>query len=165
LSSQAPKILEKPNRKRQSLKMNKKTVTILVGFLAGFAVSGLLFDAISFVHRRYNRARAAWNISRAERLLGQNMFDLALVQYDRAFTRLTPQLNARIYAQNRNNQALILMEVSTLQNDIAGMQRAVKYFASALNTYTDLVGDQTRMHQVQVNLDNAVQTLTLKSIL
>jgi tetratricopeptide (TPR) repeat protein len=137
--------------------MNKKVFTIIIGFIAGLAISGVLSDAITFANNSINRTRGAWYSSSAERSVARGNLDTALKYYDKAFKYLKPSYKSA-YAKARNNQALVLLEVSENNNDVAGMRRAIEYFAEALNIYTDLSENRLK-NETQLNLDHAINIL------
>ena len=56
--------------------MKNVVVTVIVGFITGLIISGILFDIIKYVGKSFNRVYVAWNISKAEKFYSNERFNL-----------------------------------------------------------------------------------------
>jgi len=135
----------------------KKLATVLVGFIAGLAISGVLGDLIVAVHNSAGRISAARSISRAEKDYAGGNFSEGLIEYEKALGKIKPD-NKILLAKVKNDMGLGEFNLAAENKDAARMEKSILLFKDALALYKE-TGNAELAAQTQTNLNTAQKTL------
>ena len=89
--------------------MKNIVVTVIVGFITGLIISGILFDIIKYVGKSFNRVYVAWNISKAEKFYSNERFSDTISLYNKIISKIDTS-NKLLLAKIKNNLALAMIE-------------------------------------------------------
>ena len=89
--------------------MKNVVVTVIVGFITGLVISGILFDIIKYVGKSFNRVYVAWNISKAEKFYSNERFSDTISLYNKIISKIDTS-NKLLLAKIKNNLALAMIE-------------------------------------------------------
>ena len=96
--------------------MKNIIVTVIVGFITGLVISGILFDVIKYVGKSFNRVSVSWNISKAEKAYSDGRFSDSVLIYKKTLPKIDTN-NKILFAKTKNNLALsILKEIESKNN-------------------------------------------------
>ena len=111
--------------------MKNVVVTVIVGFITGLVISGILFDVIKYIGKSFNRVSVSWNISKAEKFYSSGRFSDSVLIYKKTLPKISPD-NKILLAKTKNNLALaILKEIESNQNcklKIQNLTPWIKYY-------------------------------------
>ncbi|MCL2335103.1 MAG: hypothetical protein FWC57_03460 [Endomicrobia bacterium] len=135
----------------------KPVATIIVGFIAGLAISGVLGDIIVAVNNSAGRISAAWSISKAEKYAAGGNFESASAEYEKALKKINPG-NKKLLAKTKNNLAMCVFSIADANKDAAAIKKSIEIFSQSLALYKD-AGDTESISQVETNLKEAEKAL------
>ena len=138
----------------------KKTgplATIIIGFIAGLAISGVLGDLIVFANNSAGRVSAALSVSRAEKLIAGGNFEQAAYQYRKALKKINPE-NKKLTAKTKNNLGICVFTVAEQKRDTEGVKEAILIFLESLEIYKEM-SDAESVKQVETNIFEAKEFL------
>jgi len=112
--------------------------TLIIGFIAGLVISGILADVFSYAGKSLNRINVARIISKAERSFADERFSDAVSLYEKALAKINPD-NKILYAKTKNNLALSIYKKAEIEKDDVGFAKALDLFlqAQAVYAHTD----------------------------
>ena len=96
--------------------MKNIIVTVIVGFITGLVISGILFDVIKYIGKSFNRVHIAWNISKAEKFYSNERFSDSISLYNEVIPKIAPS-NKLLLAKTKNNLALAM--INKAKKDLA----------------------------------------------
>ena len=136
-------------------------VTLIIGFIAGIVISGILFDAISYIGKSFNRVSVAWTISRAEKSFSNERFSDAVLLYEKALPKINPD-NKLLYAKTKNNLALSIFKNAELLKSIKDIEKSIELFQEAEKIYLgiddkELAGQTSKNIQIAQNTKETIQ--------
>ncbi|MDD2523709.1 MAG: hypothetical protein WCS83_05700 [Endomicrobiia bacterium] len=136
-------------------------VTLIIGFIAGIVISGILFDAISYIGKSFNRVSVAWTISRAEKSFSNERFSDAVLLYEKALPKINPD-NKLLYAKTKNNLALSIFKNAELLKNIKDIEKSIELFQEASKIYLgiddkELAGQTSKNIQIAQNTKETIQ--------
>jgi hypothetical protein len=127
-------------------------VTVIVGFITGLVISGILFDVIKYVGKSFNRVSVSWNISKAEKAYSNERFSDSVLIYKKTLPKISFD-NKILLAKTKNNLALSILknvekeknisisdnntENITNVNDIAELNEALEFLNQAKDLYIE----------------------------
>ena len=89
--------------------MKNIVVTVIVGFITGLVISGILFDVIKYVGKSFNRVSVSWNISKAEKAYSNGRFSDSVLIYKKTLPKIDTN-NKILLAKTKNNLALSILK-------------------------------------------------------
>ncbi|MBO7431891.1 MAG: hypothetical protein J6U02_03235 [Elusimicrobia bacterium] len=89
--------------------MKNIAVTVIVGFITGLVISGILFDVIKYVGKSFNRVSVSWNISKAEKAYSNERFSDSVLIYRKTLPKISSD-NKILLAKTKNNLALSMLK-------------------------------------------------------
>ena len=128
----------------------KKFAFIIIFFITGIIISGILGDGINLVlgcAGKYSEARA---ISQAHEYFAGGNYLQALDQYKKALEVIDPSEKQKL-AQVKNNMAFCVFQTALENNDKKGMRESLPLFEESLSLYKE-VGDTESVKQVETNI-------------
>jgi tetratricopeptide (TPR) repeat protein len=139
------------------VKKNKPVVTIIVGFIAGLAISGVLGDMITAANNAAGRISSVWSVSRAEKYIAGGNFAKAVKEYDKALKKINPS-NKKLLAKVKNNMALSAFTEADKAGNAGKIRESLVMFAESLDLYKEL-NDSESIAQVETNIKEAAAVL------
>ncbi len=97
--------------------MKNIAVTVIVGFITGLVISGILFDVIKYVGKSFNRVSVSWNISKAEKFYSNGRFSDSVLIYKKTLPKISSD-NKVLLAKTKNNLALSILKNIEKENNI-----------------------------------------------
>ena len=97
--------------------MKNIVVTVIVGFITGLVISGILFDVIKYVGKSFSRVSVSWNISKAEKAYSNGRFSDSVLIYKKTLPKIDSN-NKLLIAKIKNNLALAILKEIELKNNI-----------------------------------------------
>ena len=97
--------------------MKNVVVTVIVGFITGLVISGILFDVIKYIGKSFNRVSVSWNISKAEKAYSNGRFSDSVLIYKKTLPKIDSN-NKLLIAKIKNNLALAILKEIELKNNI-----------------------------------------------
>lgn len=126
--------------------MKNIVVTVVVGFITGLVISGILFDIIKYVEKSFNRVSVSWNISKAEKFYSNGRFFDSVLVYKKTLPKISSK-NKVLLAKTKNNLALSLYKNYLTTNNNEELNEALNLFKEAKNIYLEIgnneLADQT----------------------
>ncbi|MBO7610918.1 MAG: hypothetical protein J6T23_01760 [Elusimicrobia bacterium] len=126
--------------------MKNIAVTVVVGFITGLVISGILFDVIKYVGKSFNRASVSWNISKAEKAYSNGRFSDSVLIYKKTLPKIDSD-NKTLIAKTKNNLALSLYKNYLTTNNNEELNEALTLFKEAETIYLEIgnneLADQT----------------------
>ncbi len=98
--------------------MKNIAVTVIVGFVTGLIISGILFDAINYFGKSFNRVSVSWNISKAEKAYSEGRFSDSVSIYKKILSKIGTD-NKLLTAKTKNNTALSIIKKIETENNIS----------------------------------------------
>lgn len=131
-------------------------LTLIVGFVTGLIISGVLADAVLYVGRSVNRISAARLISKAEKSFAEEKFADAVFLYEKALTKIDAK-NKVLYAKTKNNMALSVYRKAELEKDGDGFEKALDLLRQAREIYAQ-TGDKKLYDETDRNIGVLTRT-------
>jgi len=138
--------------------MKKQLATVIIGFIAGLAISGVLGDLIVAVNNSAGRISSAWSISKAEKYVAGGNFEAASAEYEKALKKINPD-NKKLLAKTENNLAMCVFSIADKKNDALGIKRSIGIFSESLALSKE-TGDSQSISQVETNINEAEAVLS-----
>jgi tetratricopeptide (TPR) repeat protein len=139
------------------VKKPKPVITIIAGFIAGLAISGVLGDMIVAVNNAAGRVSSAWYVSKAEKHIAGGNFTQAVNEYEKALKKIKPS-NKKLLAKVKNNMALSIFTEADKEKNIEKIKESAVMFAESLEIYKEL-NDSESIKQVVTNIKEAESVL------
>jgi len=125
-------------------------VTVIVGFITGLVISGILFDVIKYVGKSFNRVSVSWNISKAEKAYSGGRFSDSVLIYKKTLPKIDSD-NKTLIAKTKNNLALSLYKNYLTTNNSEELNEALKLFKEAETIYLE-IGNNELAEQTAKNI-------------
>ena len=126
--------------------MKNIAVTVIVGFITGLVISGILFDVIKYIGKSFNRVSVSWNISKAEKFYSNGRFSDSVLIYKKTLPKISKD-NKILLAKTKNNLGLSLYKNYTVTKNSDELNEALSLFNEAKTIYTEInntnLADQT----------------------
>ena len=126
--------------------MKNVAVTVIVGFITGLVISGILFDVIKYIGKSFNRVSVSWNISKAEKFYSNGRFSDSVLIYKKTLPKISKD-NKILLAKTKNNLGLSLYKDYTITKNNDELNEALSLFNEAKTIYTEInntnLADQT----------------------
>ena len=126
--------------------MKNVAVTVIVGFITGLIISGILFDVIKYIGKSFNRVSVSWNISKAEKFYSIGRFSDSVLTYKKTLPKISSD-NKILLAKTKNNLGLSLYKNYTVTKNINELNEALTLFNEAKSIYLEInnkeLADQT----------------------
>jgi len=126
--------------------MKNVAVTVIVGFITGLVISGILFDVIKYIGKSFNRVSVSWNISKAEKFYSNGRFSDSVLIYKKTLPKISKD-NKILLAKTKNNLGLSLYKNYTITKNNDELNEALSLFNEAKTIYTEInntnLADQT----------------------
>ncbi|MEA5000387.1 MAG: hypothetical protein VB017_00710 [Endomicrobiaceae bacterium] len=133
--------------------MKNLWMTVIVGFIAGLVISGVLFDAFVYIGKSFNRISVAWTVSKAEKSFSAGRFSDAVLLYEKVLPKINIE-NKRLYAKTKNNLALSIFRNAELSNNINDVSKSIDIFLEAEQIYLAM-NDKELSEQTAKNIQAA----------
>lgn len=130
--------------------MKNIAVTVIVGFITGLVISGILFDVIKYVGKSFNRVSVSWNISKAEKAYSGGRFSDSVLIYKKTLPKIDTD-NKTLIAKTKNNLALSLYKNYLTTNNSEELNEALKLFKEAETIYLE-IGNNELAEQTAKNI-------------
>ena len=130
--------------------MKNIVVTVVVGFITGLVISGILFDVIKYVGKSFNRVSVSWNISKAEKAYSNGRFSDSILIYKKVLPKIDSD-NKILLAKTKNNLALSLYKNYLITNNSEELNKALNLFKEAEIIYLD-IGNNELAEQTAKNI-------------
>ena len=98
--------------------MKNIAVTVIVGFVTGLIISGILFDVINYFGKSFNRVSVSWNISKAEKAYSEGRFSDSVSIYKKTLSKIGAD-NKLLTAKTKNNTALSIIKKIETENNVS----------------------------------------------
>ena len=132
--------------------MKNIAVTVIVGFITGLVISGILFDVIKYVGKSFNRVSVSWNISKAEKSYSNGRFSDSVLIYKKTLPKISSD-NKILLAKTKNNLALSLYKNYLASNNSEELNEALNLFKEAETIYLE-IGNNELAEQTAKNILN-----------
>ena len=130
--------------------MKNIAVTVIVGFITGLVISGILFDVIKYVGKSFNRVSVSWNISKAEKAYSGGRFSDSVLIYKKTLPKIDSD-NKTLIAKTKNNLALSLYKNYIATNNNEELNEALNLFKEAETIYLE-IGNNELAEQTAKNI-------------
>ncbi len=130
--------------------MKNIAVTVIVGFITGLVISGILFDVIKYVGKSFNRVSVSWNISKAEKAYSNGRFSDSVLIYKKTLPKIDSD-NKTLIAKTKNNLALSLYKNYLTTNNSEELNEALNLFKEAETIYLE-IGNNELAEQTAKNI-------------
>ncbi|MBQ2219687.1 MAG: hypothetical protein II417_02700 [Elusimicrobia bacterium] len=130
--------------------MKNIAVTVIVGFITGLVISGILFDVIKYVGKSFNRVSVSWNISKAEKAYSGGRFSDSVLIYKKTLPKIDTD-NKTLIAKTKNNLALSLYKNYLTTNNSEELNEALTLFKEAETIYLE-IGNNELAEQTAKNI-------------
>ena len=130
--------------------MKNIVVTVVVGFITGLVISGILFDVIKYVGKSFNRVSVSWNISKAEKAHSNGRFSDSVLIYKKTLPKIDSD-NKTLIAKTKNNLALSLYKNYLTTNNAEELNEALSLFKEAETVYLE-IGNNELAEQTAQNI-------------
>lgn len=117
--------------------MKNVVVTVIVGFITGLVISGILFDVIKYIGKSFNRVSVSWNISKAEKFYSEGRFSDSVLVYKKILPKIDSD-NKILLAKTKNNLGLSLYKNYLNSKNINELNEALTLFNEAKTIYTEI---------------------------
>jgi len=112
-------------------------VTVIVGFITGLVISGILFDVIKYIGKSFNRVTVSWNISKAEKFYSEGRFSDSALVYKKVLPKIDSD-NKILLAKTKNNLGLSLYKNYLNSKNINELNEALTLFNEAKTIYSEI---------------------------
>ena len=94
--------------------MKATSLSIILGFIVGLILSGVLIDIYSYIKASVDRIIIARNISKAEQYVKDGQYQQAIEIYEKVYAKIKPkkEQNESLFGKVANNLGLSLVENS-----------------------------------------------------
>ena len=130
--------------------MKNIAVTVIVGFITGLVISGILFDVIKYVGKSFNRVSVSWNLSKAEKAYSNGRFSDSVLIYKKTLPKIDTD-NKTLIAKTKNNLALSLYKNYLTTNNSEELNEALTLFKEAETIYLE-IGNNELAEQTAKNI-------------
>ena len=130
--------------------MKNIAVTVIVGFITGLVISGILFDVIKYVGKSFNRVSVSWNISKAEKAYSNGRFSDSVLIYKKILPKIDSD-NKTLIAKTKNNLALSLYKNYLTTNNNEELNEALNLFKESETIYLE-IGNNELAEQTAKNI-------------
>ncbi len=130
--------------------MKNIAVTVIVGFITGLVISGILFDVIKYIGKSFNRVSVSWNISKAEKFYSNGRFSDSVFVYKKIIPKISPE-NKVLLAKTKNNLALSLYKNYLITKNSKELNESLTLFKEAETIYLE-IGNQELAEQTAKNI-------------
>lgn len=137
--------------------MKNIAVTVIVGFITGLVISGILFDVIKYVGKSFNRVSVSWNISKAEKAYSDRRFSDSVLIYKKTLHKIDSE-NKTLVAKTKNNLALSLYKNYLTTNNAEELNESLNLFKEAETIYLE-TGNKELAEQTAKNIIAATPTI------
>ena len=117
--------------------MKNVAVTVIVGFITGLVISGILFDVIKYIGKSFNRVSVSWNISKAEKFYSEGRFSDSALVYKKTLPKIDSD-NKVLLAKTKNNLGLSLYKNYLNSKDKNELNEALTLFNEAKTIYLEI---------------------------
>ena len=117
--------------------MKNVVVTVIVGFITGLVISGILFDVIKYIGKSFNRVSVSWNISKAEKFYSEGRFSDSVLVYKKTLPKIDSD-NKVLLAKTKNNLGLSLYKNYLNSKDKNELNEALTLFNEAKTIYLEI---------------------------
>ena len=118
--------------------MKNIVVTVIVGFITGLVISGILFDIIKYVGKSFNRVYVAWTISKAEKFYSNERFSDTINLYSKIISKIDTS-NKLLLAKIKNNLALAMIEKT--KKDLADNNCSQEDFSTQIKLVSQILDE------------------------
>jgi len=136
-------------------------VTVIVGFITGLVISGILFDVIKYVGKSFNRVSVSWNISKAEKAYSDGRFSDSVLIYKKTLPKISSD-NKILLAKTKNNLALSILKNIEQEKNISFSNDTENIFNSndilELNEALSLLNQADDLYIETANIELSSQT-------
>lgn len=143
--------------------MKNAVVTVIVGFITGLVISGILFDVIKYVGKSFNRVQTAWTISKAEKFYSGERFSDSIILYNKVIPKIDTS-NKLLLAKTKNNLALSMIEKS--KKDLADNNCSQEDFLIKIKSISQILEEayslavETKNKQLILELEQNRKNIT-----
>ena len=141
--------------------MKNIAVTVIVGFITGLVISGILFDVIKYVGKSFNRVSVSWNISKAEKAYSGGRFSDSVLIYKKTLPKISLD-NKILLAKTKNNLALSILKNIEQEKNISFSNDTENIFNSneilELNETLNLLNQANDLYIETANIELSSQT-------
>ena len=141
--------------------MKNIAVTVIVGFITGLVISGILFDVIKYVGKSFNRVSVSWNISKAEKAYSDGRFSDSVLIYKKTLPKISLD-NKILLAKTKNNLALSILKNIEQEKNISFSNDTENIFNSndilELNEALSLLNQADDLYIETANIELSSQT-------
>lgn len=141
--------------------MKNIAVTVIVGFITGLVISGILFDVIKYVGKSFNRVSVSWNISKAEKAYSNGRFSDSVLIYKKTLPKISLD-NKILLAKTKNNLALSILKNIEQEKNISFSNNTENIFNSndilELNETLNLLNQANDLYVETANIELSSQT-------
>lgn len=141
--------------------MKNIAVTVIVGFITGLVISGILFDVIKYVGKSFNRVSVSWNISKAEKAYSDGRFSDSVLIYKKTLPKIDTD-NKTLIAKTKNNLALSILKNIEQEKNISFSNDTENIFNSndilELNEALSLLNQANDLYVETANIELSSQT-------
>jgi tetratricopeptide (TPR) repeat protein len=131
--------------------------TIVIGFIAGLVVSGVLGDLIIVAKNSVVRIYCAWEIVSAEKMVAAGDFSNAISEYENVLKYISPE-NKKLLAKTKNNLAMSVFSAADKEKNRRSLQKSIEIFDEALALYRE-INYAEGVKQVEINIQTAKSVL------
>ena len=148
--------------------MKVTSPSIILGFIVGLILSGVLVDVYSYIKDSVDRIIIARNISKAEQYVKDGQYQQAIEIYEKVYEKIKPkkETNESLFGKVANNLGLSLVENSkTFKDDSSKnlfsskqIQKALELFKEAKASFIKIKNNQLA-DQTEQNIQMLEQSL------
>ena len=139
--------------------MKNVAVTVIVGFITGLVISGILFDVIKYIGKSFNRVSVSWNISKAEKFYSNGRFSDSVLVYKNTLPKISSD-NKLLTAKTKNNLALAILsknDIMLLNNDNNSLKNDISNI-SEIKEALELLNQANKLYIEIGNAELSAQT-------
>ena len=133
-------------------------LTIIIGFIAGMVIGGVMGDVILYVGAKVNSIRVAKAIKSADYLLSKDLNEKALEVYRSAAGKVSLKREPAKYAFVQNKEGIAYLKIAAASDTVSNVENAIASFRGALKVYL-LSKYPLQYAETQNNLGNAYSIL------
>ena len=132
--------------------MKATSLSIILGFIVGLILSGVLIDVYSYIKSSVDRIIIARNISKAEKYVKDGQYQQAIEIYEKVYAKIKPkkEQNESLFGKVANNLGLSLVESSNAIKNSTGkdlfsskqMKKALEMFKEAKDSFIKIKNNQ-----------------------
>ena len=147
--------------------MKVTSLSIILGFIVGLILSGVLIDVYSYIKSSVDRIIIARNISKAEKYVKDGQYQQAIEIYEKVYAKIKPkkEKNYSLFGKVANNLGLSLVEnsggIKSKNKDLLSskqMKKALEMFKEAKDSFTK-IKNKTLADQTEQNIKMLEQSL------